>query len=1346
MTKEELKSRIEEKGTNLYNFEKLPDTLKNDIEIIRLVVNKNSYIFSVLTDEYRNDPEILKLALESDDGYPGLIAYALEGALTEENMDLALAKGTLRPHQFSEIMLKNKVFIIKYLEKNSGYELYKRIPEELKDDIDVVKAFVKKDSFLFRELKDEYRNDPEILKLALENEDRFSNPIVYALEGALTEENMDLALAKGSIRSHEFNEMLLKNKTFIIKYLEKNSGYDLYKRIPEELKDDIDVVKAFVKKDSFLFRELKDKYRNDPEILKLALENEDRFSNPIVYALEGALTEENMDLALSKGKIYSRDFNEMLWNNKTFILKYIENNLSIGESFFYKKLPENLKQDIDIVKSILLRDGHLLSEMSDEFRNDPEVVIEAIKGSDTVINAIKYALPGALTKEVIDLAIQKGNVEATKYLLDNDYFVLRQLEVNPKIFANASERIRNDPEIVNIALLVNPNLLYNVGVEVLTSEMIDDAIRNGLKVNENSITNEILYSDIFVNKFLFRYPNLYQRLPDEFKRKLEYIDIALQYDGNNLLYVPIDIITDEMITKALNKGYIIKKEQIDIIIGYFDRKIDSNLEEVFDLFLNSSDGFSTYVNNNDKTLTLIILQLLNKKRISMPSNVREKNDSILNKYIDKYKELGIDEKYINLFLNRILNGERSIYNLDNITNLKELLYITNFEDLDDDYKFRTDILSLSYDTLLKMNIRHYNDILKQLLKLNIGPENSRLLAFNIYTTIGHQRAIELLNNKYGPVNYDKLYHLFGEAYTFSSSVMFCQENNKYVPIINEQLINLLFGANYKVVNTPIRNFLNGFSEMESYIKSEIEKINSNPDLTLEDKNEKIKTLRDNFSKYCSDTRMFISKFNIICDKWDIIEEEFLRKQVLSKLKVKLNISQINEILSDLANTRKTIAKKSGLSDKQHRRYNRIPNYQPRDYPLVISDVFDYVGIQTQYTTNPERAPARAVQLSRMMENKTTKKFPNVNIDFGEYKIKVFNPQDRNLISAGFRSGCCFRPNGNADNSGRNNSLLTYCCTTEYGGGVEITDSNGKTLMFSPLLRNGNVLMVHSFESLGLTESETQIANQILKLWAKEVLKVSKQQEGEQALVAVAITDLHVELDQTMCESCLPLEKNFKVYDPNREYSGMYHNLDGSNHYVIAYGENKKAKDVQYNFEVNKSYQYPVNLDEVKNIAVTIEELNMIEIIMNNQRDITLLANERKRLAEVKKEIESFDLLRLIKEKQKESLIARKKLYSINPNSQRDILSQYIEGVEVANQICDELNISRKSVTKQFVQIHYNTGWYLGVTKDNKLYGDCLPGFEQQFFATLSEIKENYGLELTIDIDNNNNNIIGGHKK
>lgn len=938
---------------------------------------------------------------------------------------------------------------------------------------------------------------------------------------------------------------------------------------------------------------------------------------------------------------------------KQELLKYIEQSEYLSKQDF-DKFPLELQNDIEVLKTLLKKFSFILMDLSREHRSNPELLKAALEDKISIFNPIIYALPKALTKENIDLAMEQDNIsyeEFTKPMLSNEYFVFKMLKTYPEIFEKSSKKIRKNKKI---------------------------------------------------------------------------IDLALEIDINNFNYIPEGAITDELIEKVLANGYRLQKEKNLLISNYLNQKLSTSPNEVFNLVLKT----------DDEMLILAISQIFYKNKTLLPNNVKEKCNKLLNQISTNYKEMNFDETYINTFMNLLISGERSIFNFNNISNLKQLLYVIHFKDLtEEDEYFKLYIDRLSYDALTKTNIKQYNDIYKLLLSQKYGEFNSKSLAFSAYLTIGYQRSMDLFNQNsdknYGPINIDKLEHLFGDIDL--SEIVFIQEGNKFAPKLNEQLINLLYGQNYKIKNTPIRNFLNKFNDMKQYINLQIEKINADLDLTEIDKKKKIKKLNENYNIYCKEIRTFISKLSSIINGWDIIEEEFIRKQNLSKLNIKLNIPQINEIMDNLALVRKEIQ----TSNKQEIKKIRIPDYQTRDYPLLKSDLFDYVGIQNQYTIKPELAPKRAVELSRMMEHKTTKKFPNINLRFKQYTIKVFNPQDRNLISAGYRCGCCFRPNGTGDNCGQNDGLLAYCVNSEYGGGIEINDDEGKTLMFSPLLRNGNILMLHSFETIGINEEEKEIVNLLLKEWSSKVLEVSKEQENDEALIAVAITDLNSEyLDLLEYVCILPEDKKFKVYDPELIYKEMYNNLGANAHHIIEIQENKGINDIKYNYPVNKKYEYPINTQDMKVVNVNNEQLELIKEIVTIKNQISTLSNKKLKLIKSgNEELLSFEITRQIKELKSINIEKYKKLSSLSRNSQKDLLSEYIEGIENINYVCTQLGIENETLTRDFIRIYYCQEWYLGITLDNKLYGNFINGSEVQFYSVLSQISKYYNLNLETNLSN-----------
>ena len=209
---------------------------------------------------------------------------------------------------------------------------------------------------------------------------------------------------------------------------------------------------------------------------------------------------------------------------------------------------------------------------------------------------------------------------------------------------------------------------------------------------------------------------------------------------------------------------------------------------------------------------------------------------------------------------------------------------------------------------------------------------------------------------------------------------------------------------------------------------------------------------------------------------------------------------------------------------------------------------EQVGLDTQYTKSVGTAVQRAYSLAEKMDLVgTTKKFPDFSVKSkeGNVELKVLHPQDKSAILLGYETGCCFRPNGNADNSAKNEeSLLQYCTSTPYGGILKCGEMNengtafSKVYMGTPILVNGNCMMFHSYETKNAHDVE--LVNKLLLDAAENAIKLSN---GD--IKAVMMTDLHgserVSLKDKYSMRC----DYFQPYCENEyeKYQTMYTNLD-----------------------------------------------------------------------------------------------------------------------------------------------------------------------------------------------------------
>ena len=173
----------------------------------------------------------------------------------------------------------NKEQIMNYIETHNISEYdFSRVLGEFVNDRDVMIEVIKKNSSNYKKLSETFRNDPEILQTALKSVGIFSaNPIDYALPGALTKENVLLAIDKDVLSEYRIREkfpQLLSDKEIMMHFIQ-TKGVELYRYLPEQL-------------------------RSDPEVLNAALQRKrgGYNPNPMDYALPGALTKENIFLAI----------------------------------------------------------------------------------------------------------------------------------------------------------------------------------------------------------------------------------------------------------------------------------------------------------------------------------------------------------------------------------------------------------------------------------------------------------------------------------------------------------------------------------------------------------------------------------------------------------------------------------------------------------------------------------------------------------------------------------------------------------------------------------------------------------------------------------------------------------------------------------------------------------------------------------------------------------------------------------------------------------------------------------------------------------------------------------------
>lgn len=127
------------------------------------------------------------------------------------------------------------------------------------------------------------------------------------------------------------------------------------------------------------------------------------------------------------------------------------------------KIPEELKKDRDFVLKMIQRDGSLLEIVSEEFKNDKNLILEADKKIFTQFRALEYASDEIKDDRDVVLHSVSRNGKTLKFAserLQNDKEIAYKAVENSKYaYPFVGKKLKDDKELALIAI-TNDNYLY----------------------------------------------------------------------------------------------------------------------------------------------------------------------------------------------------------------------------------------------------------------------------------------------------------------------------------------------------------------------------------------------------------------------------------------------------------------------------------------------------------------------------------------------------------------------------------------------------------------------------------------------------------------------------------------------------------------------------------------------------------------------------------------------------------------------------------------------------------------------------------------------------------------------
>ena len=594
---------------NINDLESLGDTdtitklitkaAKKDFKRLESECFFNSLLNNIIS-QLKRDPKVMLYAVKQD---PNNLNYAKGEALTEEVIKTAIDSGYKFNDSSSYDLLANPkvmMYAVKQDPNNLNYVSDLILTDEMIDIALSTGNYV----FDAKEASGKLKQNSKVMLEAVKQD---PNNLNYALDEALTDEMIDIALSTGNyVFDGKVASYALRCNSRVMLYAIKQDPNSL-NYVPKEALTD-EIIDIALSSEKYIFDGKVASYalRCNSRVMLYAIKQD---PNSLNYVPKEALTDEIIDIALSTGKyIFNvEEANDKLRRNSKIMLEAVKqdpNNLNYVSDFILT----------DEMIDIALSTGNYVfdaKEASGKLKQNSKVMLDAVKQDP---NNLNYALAEALTDEMIDIALS-----SEKYIFDGK---------------EASYELKQNPKVMMYAVKQDPNNLNYVSDFILTDEMIDIALSTGNYVFDAKETRYTL------------------------KQNPKVMMYAVKQDPNNLNYVSDFILTDEMIDIALSTGNYVfdakeaayKLKQNPKVMMYAVKQDPNNLNYVPDLILTDEiikaaydNGFWELKNNNknNEDISIIIAKL--RKMIELKHYQNKNTDKMIEHIKKRFFDLTVDK-------------------------------------------------------------------------------------------------------------------------------------------------------------------------------------------------------------------------------------------------------------------------------------------------------------------------------------------------------------------------------------------------------------------------------------------------------------------------------------------------------------------------------------------------------------------------------------------------------------------------------------------------------------------------------------------------------------------------------
>ena len=731
-----------------------------------------------------------------------------------------------------------------------------------------------------------------------------------------------------------------------------------------------------------------------------------------------------------------------------------------------------------------------------------QITFNDIKSYKTkkLINTLKK-----LTDEQIDIMVDSSVIE---FISDLDVNTINSIFRNAN--ANMQNKLWTNDKIQRILILGTTNLDSFISTE--------QTIRNLENLNK-VIKSQAIKDQIYCNKYLIYIVMKSDKIENRFFNSFDLkkvFDAVIQSEEFNSLKADKQLRVIEKLngyTKEilLPPDFRKRYKNIESILFISDvDKIDSDiLEQLTEEELFFLDYINKNVDNNNalKRYILDSVGTNGKSFEELFADIKKKEESIREKIRnnfrcqDFYRRVTLEEKIYHILLNEVheeLIKEKLLKYLlcrilKNSSIDPEKMYNTLKRNLNNGLISYRDIKCLTdnYDEAMKdMRLMFY-------LKFNIALLNARYL---------HGITVEQLS-KVNVKHINKLVKFLEDKTQDELSAIYGVCIKMYFIFGYERSIDILSG-NFGQYN---RIFLDNVAKTDvTRIEMQAE---GNKFLPIIDKrfiNFMFETPKNNHF-----IDMFNNKDSELYKTWYYLYNNY--DEVLEKCHNEITLKKVNAILE---------TEKYDIDRKI---------ITPDNYLLNNSSFLENIilGNKTQYSNN--EVLRKIVQIYSQMKQRVESSIPYVKgVSTSGYTYEVMKLDDIQIFELGYKANCCIRTLDIAHNH------LLHAALCRNGRVLIIYDKLGDVAAFSPLKRNGNVLIANSIECVNKAEGiNTYSISNAFKEGTKKIVEVTKQSREPINLVCIG-SESSLKPDTTPFPNEYPTPTIFEKDDEAYKNTDVYH--------------------------------------------------------------------------------------------------------------------------------------------------------------------------------------------------------------